>query len=415
MRRYGIIVPIVIDGGNVIVDGLARWEIALKLGYTHVPTVSVANWSPADVKALRLALNRLAEEAVWDRAALHREFQALIDANFDLDLTGFDTVEIESALEIGASAPGDVEELDASSIADGLPVISRPGDVWELAGNAGKHHIACGDFRDDDLRHRLFHGEQAQVCFTDPPYNVRIAGHVSGLGQKTHSEFAMASGEMSAAEFQSFLARFCTTASDHVVEGAILFVCIDWRGVARLYAAAELSALELLNLAVWSKTNPGMGSLYRSQHEFVVVFKKPGAAHRNNVELGRHGRSRSNVWTYRGVNVFGPERKWLTDHPTVKPTALVADALRDASRPGDIVFDPFLGSGTTLVAAERTKRRCFGIEIEPRFVDLAIRRWQLETGRDAVRATDGANFRELLRLPAPHTLLIPAPAAGGMR
>ena len=412
ISRYGIIVPLIVDAENTIVDGHARLAVARDLDHTHVPTISVANWPALDVKAMRLALNRLAEGAIWDPVALRAEFQSLIDANFELDLTGFDTVEIETYLEIESPAAGEIEEVDASCLRT-APPISQPGDVWVLPGSQGDHRIGCGDFRDDELRQRLFGQEQAHIAFSDPPYNVPIAGNVSGLGKTTHEEFAMASGEMSTAEFQTFLYASFLTATCHLRAGSLIFCCIDWRGVGTLLAAAEQMELDLINIAVWVKTNPGMGSFYRSQHELIVVLKKKGAPHRNNVALGQFGRSRSNVWPYRGVNVFGPDRKWLNEHPTVKPSAMVADILRDASRPGDIVFDPFLGSGTSVIAAERTRRRCFGIEIEPRFVDLAIRRWQLETGRSAIRDHHGTTFKQNRQLASTAVMLIEASPKGG--
>jgi len=204
----------------------------------------------------------------------------------------------------------------------------------------------------------------------------------------------MASGEMSGAEFDAFLRSTLSEVFARLSASGLAYVCMDWRSIAALINAGESLNLELINLAVWVKTNAGMGSFLRSQHELIAIFKRAGEPHRNNVQLGKHGRSRSNVWHYRGVNVMGPERHLLAEHPTVKPSAMVADAIRDTSLPGDIVFDPFLGSGTTLIAAERTHRACYGIEIEPTFVDLAIRRWQAETGRDAVRVSDGMAFGE---------------------
>lgn len=389
IERFGVLVPLLVDEDGRIVDGVARYQAAKAAGLEHVNTINIAHLTTDEMRALRLALNRLQEEVTWDRQAVAAELRHLVEIDFELDLTGFDTVEIENFLEIG-DTPADVEELD-SALASG-PVVSRPGDIWAMASGKLEHRVACGDFRDEGLRHRLFGNVQAAACFTDPPYNVAISGHVSGTGR--HGEFAMASGEMTSSQFEGFLASVLDSVDCNLQVGGVAFICMDWRHVRHLLNAGENRRFELLNLAVWAKSNAGMGSFYRSQHELVAVVKRQAERHRNNIELGRHGRSRSNVWEYRGVNVFGPERHLLNEHPTVKPAALVGDAIRDVTLPGEIVFDPFLGSGTTLVAAERTHRRCFGVEIEPRYVDLGIRRWQLETGRTAVREADGLSFAE---------------------
>lgn len=389
IERFGVMVPLLIDGDGCIIDGVARFEAAKAAGVGDVNTINVAYLSADDMRALRLALNRLQEEVTWDRQVVAAEFRHLVGLGFELDLTGFDTVEIENLLEIG-STPGEVEELNAS-VALG-PIVSRLGDVWSMASGKLGHRVACGDFRDEGLRKQLFAGTRAAACFTDPPYNVAIGGHVSGTGR--HGEFAMASGEMTDLEFEQFLASMLDIVDAHLQVTGVVFVCMDWRHIRHLLNAGMACRLELLNLAVWAKSNAGMGSFYRSQHELVAVFKRAGEPHRNNVELGRHGRSRSNVWEYRGVNVFGPERHLLNEHPTVKPAALVGDAIRDVTLPSEIIFDPFFGSGTTLIAAERTRRSCIGLEIEPKYVDLGVRRWQLETGRAAVRVADGLSFAE---------------------
>lgn len=390
IETSGFLAPLLVDGEHHIVDGHARHEVAIKLGYEHVPTISVAHLTKAQIALLKTAINRLPADARWDGEALSLEFEILQEAQIDLDLTGFSVVEIENVLDIDGDAPGDVESVDLSSLRQ--PVVTRPGDIWKLSDGRVEHRILCGDMIDKEARVRLFGDRQATIVFTDPPYNVPIHGHVSSLGPKVHAEFTQASGEMSRGEFQSFLSRMTEVLDAHTAPGALLYVCMDWRSIADLCAATEAQGFEQLNLAVWTKTNPGQGSFYRSQHELIGVYKKPGAPHRNNVELGKHGRSRSNVWQYRGVNVFGVERPLLREHPTVKPSQLVADALRDASAVGDLVFDPFLGSGTTIIAAQRSRRVCYGIEIEPRFVDLAIRRWEDETGHEAVREQDGMTF-----------------------
>lgn len=393
IERLGLVSPILIEEGGYVVDGHARLEAAIKAGLSHVPSIDVSHLPEPARRALRLSMNRLAEEGVWDKKALARELRYLVEIGYEVDLTGFETVEIENTLEIDNGAPGDVEQIDARLVVE--KPVSKFGDIWILGKGPSAHRVACGDSRDESLLQTLFEDQSAGLCFTDPPYNVPIEGFVSGLGRAVHPEFAMASGEMTKAQFAAFLRAILSVILVRLKAGGLAYVCMDWRHIADLVTAAEAIDLELVNVAVWVKTNPGMGSFLRSQHEFVAIFKRAGEKHRNNVELGKHGRSRSNVWQYRGVNVMGPERHLLGEHPTVKPSAMVADAIRDTSQPGDVVFDPFLGSGTTLLAAERCNRVCYGIEIEPRFVDLAIRRWEAETGRAAIRSTDGLTFDEV--------------------
>jgi DNA modification methylase len=392
IKRYGQISPIIIEDGGFVVDGHARLEAAIKAGLTHVLTIDISHLPEADRRGIRLAMNRLAEGGIWDKKALAREFRYLMEIGYELDLTGFETFEIENTLSIDNGAPGDIEQLDPRLLA--VKPVSKLGDIWRLGSAALAHRLACGDCRDEKLMETLFIGQTAAVCFSDPPYNVRIEGFASGLGKTLHREFVMASGEMTKAQFASFLAAILALIFARLARGAFAYVCMDWRHISDLIVAAEALNLELENLAVWVKTNPSMGSLYRSQHELVAIFGRRGEKHRNNVELGKHGRSRSNVWQYRGVNVMGPERHLLSEHPTVKPSALVADAIRDTTLPGDLVFDPFLGSGTTMLAAQRSERICFGVEIEPLYVDLAVRRWQSETGLKAVRHSDGLTFDE---------------------
>ena len=217
---------------------------------------------------------------------------------------------------------------------------------------------------------------------TDPPYNIPIDGFVGGKGSVKHREFAHASGEMSDAEFLAFLAAFFTTAMTTLIPGALVYAWMDWRHIDTLIAAGKQSGLSLLNLCVWAKTTAGMGSLYRSQHELCAVFKFGDEPHVNNVELGKHGRSRSNLWTARGMASFGRERNELSLHPTIKPVRVLADAILDASKRGDTVLDSFLGSGSTLLACDEVGRHCFGVEIDPLYVDVAVRRWQRATRRD---------------------------------
>jgi DNA modification methylase len=269
--------------------------------------------------------------------------------------------------------------------------VSRVGDLWKL----GRHRVVCGSALDPEVYTRLLNGEQVRMVCQDPPWNIAVST-ISGMGKTQHREFPMASGEMTDAEFRTFLTDTIRLAAAHSVEGAILEMFIDWRGVEKMIAAGESLGLRLINLCVWAKTSGGMGSLYRSQHELVVVFTKPGAPYRNNVQLGKFGRYRTNVWSMAGQNSFGAERMAaLESHPTAKPVALIAEALRDVTDRGDLVLDSFLGSGTTLMAAERTGRVARCIELDPLYVDTALRRWEASTGETAVLEATGQTFAQV--------------------
>lgn len=392
VARFGFVTPILMDGSGVIIAGHGRFEAAKALGMASVPTVVADHLTPAEVRALRIADNRLAELSEWDRDALQIEFADLMDLtlcgelDLDLEITGFEMPQIDLLIS-GDAAPAETETAPLPE--RGRLPVSRPDDLWQL----GDHRLLCADALDPQSYERLLGGEMARLVFTDPPYNVPVNGHVRS-GEGGHREFAMASGEMSPEEFRDFLSTMFARLNDRLVLGGIAMVCMDWRHIEELIATGKGAGFDLLNLCVWNKSNGGMGSLYRSKHELVAIFKKPSAAHVNNIELGRHGRNRTNVWDYAGVNSFGAGREAdLADHPTVKPTALVADALMDVSERGDLVLDAFGGSGATLLAAERVGRRAGLIELDPAYVDVAIRRWEAATGRDAIRLSDGQNFK----------------------
>ena len=394
IETFGFTNPVLIDASRTIIAGHGRVRAAKQLGWKSVPTIQLEHLSEAQVRAYVIADNRLAEQAGWDRDLLAIELQGLaeIELDFKLEVTGFETAEID--LLIGDAAKGDeADPADTISPIDGdLPVVSRPGDLWAI----GPHRLLCADALDGSAYTRLLGGQKAQVVFVDPPYNVPIEGHVSGLGRNRHAEFAMASGEMSEAEFTAFLATVLGHHAAFSSDGAIHFVCMDWRHAGELLAASRALYADWKNLCIWVKTNAGMGSLYRSQHELVFAFKVGDGPHVNNVELGRHGRSRSNVWRYPGVNVFGAGRdQALAIHPTVKPVRLVADAILDCSRRGDRVLDGFAGSGTTLLAAERTGRIGYGLEIEPRYVDATLRRLEEHVGLAAALVESGRTFAEV--------------------
>jgi DNA modification methylase len=353
--------------------------------------------SEAQKTAFAIADNQLAAIAKWNDPVLAEQLRALsiINLDFDIEVTGFEPAEIDLRIE---SLNLDVDESDPADILPAAPIgepVSHLGDVWTL----GRHRLLCGDALDTVAYTTLMRGKKADMIFTDSPYNVKIDGHANGLGANRHREFAMASGEMTYGEFQSFLLNTCLLLARHSSDGSIHFFCMDWRHSGELLAAGHAVYSEHKNTCVWVKSNAGMGSLYRSQHEFVFVFKNGQAPHRNNVQLGRFGRYRSNVWNYPGANSMGrgtEEGNLLALHPTAKPVKLVADAILDCSARGDLVLDPFMGSGTTLMAAERVGRRCYGIEIDPLYIDTIIRRWQAQTGDDAVHEATGRRFNDMI-------------------
>jgi DNA modification methylase len=396
ISAFGFVSPILIDGNRLIICGHGRIEAMKLLERKTVPALRIDHLSPAQVRALMIADNRLAELPSWDEKLLAEHFKALsaVELDFELDATGFEVGEIDLLIE-GLSADGatDCDEADELPECNSITV-ARAGDLYLL----GRNRVYCGDCLDVCSYSLLMEKHQATMVFTDPPYNVPIGGHAGGLGKIQHKNFKMASGEMNQPEFINFLSSVCNLLVRHSKRGSVHFVCMDWRHTHELLIAGREAYDSLLNICVWTKTNGGMGSLYRSQHEFVFVYKNGKSAHRNNVELGRHGRYRTNVWAYSGINSFGrhgDEGNLLELHPTTKPVALVADAILDVSARGDIVLDPFLGSGTTVIAAERTGRVCYGIEIDPIYVDTAIRRWQKFTDLSAIRAESGRSFDEL--------------------
>ena len=392
INQFGFTSPLLVDENNVILAGHARWQAAKEAGLKVVPVIVIQGLSDAKKRAYVLADNKIAELAGYDRPALALELEELsfllAEDDLDLSLTGFEPAEIDSLfadlVDTETDPADDLPEIAAEAV-------SRNSDLWVLGD---RHRLLC-----DDARHAnyagLMGGERAAMVFTDPPYNVSIPKTV-GRGRTKYRNFAMAAGEMPPAVYTKFLTDGLTPAAANSVDGALHFVCIDWRHMREMLDAGDSIYSELKNLVVWSKTNAGQGSLYRSQHELIFVYKAGAGSHLNNVELGRHGRNRSNVWTYAGGNAFRAGRMAdLTAHPTVKPIALVADAIRDCSRRGDVVLDPFMGVGTTILAAERIGRRAYGIEIDPLYVDAAIRRWQSVTNGDAILEGTLKSFDEM--------------------
>jgi DNA modification methylase len=390
IAQFGFCNPVLIDDAKQIIAGHGRVEAAKLLGIDAVPTVRLSHLSEADKRAYVLADNKLAEKAGWDRELLAIELQGLIELDVDIELTGFEMAEIDLILEEGREASGDASgPEDLAPEPSPAPAVSQTGDLWLL----GSHHLLCGDARDQAAYDQLLAGAKAEFVFTDPPYNVAIDGHVCGLGRIQHREFAMGCGEMSEAEFTAFLKAVFALLADNSIDGSIHQICMDWRHSWEMLEAGRTVYSELKNLCVWNKSNAGMGSFYRSKHELVFVWKSGTAPHLNNFELGQHGRHRSNVWDYPGVNTMRPGRlEELAMHPTVKPVALVADAIKDCSRRGGLVLDPFCGSGTILIAAERTGRKARALEIDPIYVDVAVRRWQAYAGKSAILAGSSETF-----------------------
>jgi DNA modification methylase len=388
IERFGFTNPVLVSGDGGIIAGHGRVEAARLLGMAEVPTLALDHLTAEQRRAYVLADNKLALNAGWDQEVLATELQGLMDLGFEVELTGFSTAELDLVLEqafqssaalLGAESKTEPAD-DAVPAALPLPV-TRKGDLWQL----GRHRLICGDARLPATYAQLLGDERVDLVFTDPPYNVPIDGHVSGLGSVKHREFAFASGEMSASQFTAFLTDSLGAMAQYCRDGAIAFVCMDWRHMRELLAAGHAVFSELKNLCVWNKTNGGMGAFYRSKHELVFVWKVGTAPHTNTFGLGDTGRYRTNVWDYAGISSMSATRAdELEMHPTVKPVAMVADAIRDCSRRGEIVLDGFGGSGSTLIAAEKTGRVARLIEYDPGYCDTILRRFQAYTGKQPV-------------------------------
>lgn len=393
MRKFGVTVPPLIDENGTILSGHGRVLAALELGLATIPVRVITGLSESEKRAYVIADNKLALLSVWDPNLLKQEFMLLGDSDLEIELTGFSTAEVDLLLDVP-------DESVCTDPDDGFPEdlprapVSCAGDLWLL----GKHRLLCGDALQNHMFEALMQGELAQMVISDLPYNVNIHGHVCGGGKVRHREFAMASGEMSPAQFTGFLSQSFTWTHAYSQGGAVHFYFMDWRHLREIQDAALPLFGNPRQLCIWVKDNGGMGSFYRSQHELVFVFRKGEAPHINNFELGQHGRYRTNVWQYPGVNTFtGRGHELLKLHPTVKPVSLIADAIRDCSKRNGIILDPFAGSGTVLIAAERTGRQARAIEIDPLYVDVAILRWQELTGREAVLASTGQFWSEVLQ------------------
>lgn len=387
---FGFLVPVLVDDSNTIIAGHGRILAARHLGLKVIPVIRADHLTPDQVRAYRLADNKLTDNSDWDDDLLRVQVEYLVNADIDFspDLTGFSTPEIDLLLHTDLEPECDEEPIPPPDAAD---AVSRSGDIWGL----GPNRLIVGDCRDPEVIDSLMDGALARMVLTDPPYNVSVRD-ISGLGKTQHREFAMASGEMSRVEFTQFQIDAFTQFARVGMDGSLHYVFMDHRHMQEILEAGEAVYGGLFTLCCWVKTNGGMGSLYRSRHELVFVHKVGTASHVNNVQLGRHGRYRTNVWEYGGCNSFGTERdESLSWHPTVKPTAMLQDAILDVTHPGEIVLDGFLGSGSTVIAAERAGRVCYGVELDPVYVDVAITRWQNETGCEAVLAGADKTFEQV--------------------
>ena len=393
IKRFGFLVPILIDADSVILAGHGRLMAAQALGLETVPTILVDHLTLAEKRAYMLADNKVATNAGWDeqQLAIELDFLCTQELDFDVELTGFDTFEIDQ-IQLGNSPASKAkpDPDDTVPVPVGPPV-SQLGDLWEL----GVHRLVCGNALERDALSTLMRGDEAQMVISDPPFNVPIQGHVGGAGKIKHREFPMASGEMSDPEFVEFLRSAFNRMVENSEDGAIIYIFMDWRHMWHVLDAGKAFD-ELKNLCLWDKGVGGMGTFYRSQHEMIFVFKNGTSPHINNFGLGEKGRYRTNVWKYPGANTFKKGgAKDLSLHPTVKPVAMIVDAIRDCSHRKGIVLDPFAGSGTILIAAEKTGRIARAIELDPLYVDTAIERWQVWTGHEAIHAETGLTYAEM--------------------
>jgi len=393
IRAVGFIDPVVTDGSGKVLSGTLRVEVACRLGLEAIPVVQIDHMSEIEKRIYVLAANRIAEDAGWDRSLLVAELGELAihlpRENIELEASGFSIAEYDRVnLDSGRLSTEEPEP----EVPEVGPVVTRPGDLWRC----GHSRLLCADALRSASYLALMAGQRATMTFTDPPYNVSIRKHARGNSKAVHREFAMASGELTNAEFLGFLKKVFALIADASVNGSIVFACIDWSHIQIMLEAGHDAFAELKNICVWVKSNGGMGTFYRSRHELVCVFKVGVGAHINTFELGQHGRSRTNVWEYGGLNAFRSGRNdELSMHPTVKPVRMIADAMLDCSKPGSIVLDPFTGSGSTLLAGEMVGRHVYGIELDPQYVDVAVRRWQTFTRRDAILDSTGQTFDEV--------------------
>lgn len=388
IKEFGFRIPIVAKSDGTVVDGHLRLKAGRKLGLKEVPVVLADDLTETQIKAFRLVANQSANWAEWDEDLLKLELEELQNLNFNLELTGFDLNEIEKYLR---NEEIKEDEFEEEIIEKNQSIITESGDLWLL----GEHRLLCGDATNIEDVKRLMDNQLADMVFTDPPYNVKINSIVN-FGQTHHDEFVMASGEMSEQEFIDFLTSVFSNLVTASKDGSIHYVCMDWKHIYEIVSAARTNYAEIKQLCVWNKGIGGMGTFYRNQHELIFVLKNGTAKHTNNFELGQFGRNRTNVWDYPGMSTGTSENIELRKlHPTVKPLRLVVDAILDCSNHGEIILDLFGGSGTTLIACEETNRKCFMMELDPKYCDVIIRRWQTMTNQTAVLEASGKSFSEI--------------------
>lgn len=385
IRSFGFLTPMLIDATGMILCGHARFAAANELKLDKVPTVCVDHLTEAQRRAFVIADNKCAEGGSWDEEMLAIEFEALLTlgAEFEIIDTGFTIGEVDTIIEKQhkPSAP-----TEPPFVPNRVDAVCRPGDLWVMGG----HRLFVGDALDASSYRILLESERAEMVFTDPPYNLQIPDVVSGHGKVRHENFAVACGEMSREQFREFLISAMRPMADFTTDGSIHYICMDWRQIELLIGAGREVYSELKAICVWDKQSGGMGSLYRGRHELVAVFKAGTARHTNNVQLGANGRNRTNIWSYPGMSSFGRGRaEKLSWHPTVKNTEMVADAILDCSDPGSIVLDPFAGSGTLAIAAQRTRRRAALIELDPHYCDVILRRFCDATGIEPYNSWTG--------------------------
>jgi len=393
IATFGFNVPVLLDANLKVIAGHGRLLACRKLGWTEVPTISLTHLTEAQARAFAIADNRLTEIATWDDHLLAQQLRdlSLADLDFNLEVTGFEMGEIDLRIAALEAETADVEDPgDVAPEPNPGPPVCKEGDLWLL----GEHRVLCGSALDAEAYRVLMRDDRAALVFTDPPYNVPIDGHASGLGVIHHHPFPMVSGERDTAAFTTFLSNACRNLARFSLGGSFHFVCLDWRRLEEGLAAGREAFGELKDLCVWVKNKPGGGEPYRNQHELIFVFQQGEAADRNNISRGQFGRDRSNVWRYPGGKSVA-DATGDVPHPKLKPVAMVADAILDGSTRRDIVLDGFLGSGATLIAAERTGRRCYGLELDPVRVDTIILRWQRLTGGSARHAESGRCFDNL--------------------
>lgn len=385
ISRFGLKGAILADRDTkMIVAGNAIWEAAGDLGMNEVPVIWVSFAIEADRRAFILAHNKLAESSSWDTKIVEQELKFLFDKGYDFEITGFTTNDLDYSFVTAPDRLNAPVEPNSNARA-----VSRIGDLWMV----GLHRIYCGDSLEPSSYDAVLGGKLADMVFSDPPYGVAVNGHVSTTGR--HREFAMMSGKQTPAELTAFFRRIfrnCTQASR---TASIHFQCIDWRHVREMIDAADGIYSEFKNICVWDKGVGSLGSMYRSQHEFVLVFKSGRGRHVRNFATGTNGRYRTNIWSYSGQATFGKGRdEALAAHPTPKSVEMVIDAIRDCSNPGDLILDPFCGSATTAAAAHHTGRRCATVEIDPLYVDSALQRLSALVGEPAIHA-DGRSFEQV--------------------